>query len=149
MSKKKLLTEELIEKRLEKQGLLLGLPQAERLQKLEELHDFEITNKWESGCDAFFYVETTADDYEVFIACEDDRNTIVNEDVYYYKESWFEKLADYLRSGAIVYIDEYEQDGYGFEEVIEAMYEDLYMDEYKEIEAELLEEGYEYDVEDE
>jgi hypothetical protein len=146
MSKKKQLTEKLIHKRLEKKGLLIGLCQADRLQKLEELHDFEITNRIDSGCDAFFYTETTADDYEVFIACEDDRNLIVNEDIYYYKESWFEKLADYLRSGATVYIDEYQQDEYNFEEVIETLYEELYMDEYKEIEAELLEEGYEYNM---
>ena len=144
----KKLTEKLIHKKLEEKGLLLGLPQAERLQKLEELYDFEITTKWDSGCDAFFYPETTADDYEVFVATEDDRRTSLNEDVYYYKESWFEKLADYLRSGAIVYVDEYEQDEYSFDEVIEALYEELYMDEYKEIEAELLEKGYEYDLEE-
>tara|TARA_R110002051_G_scaffold288498_1_gene351306 strand:- start:217 stop:660 length:444 start_codon:yes stop_codon:yes gene_type:complete len=146
MNKKKQLTEKLIHKRLEKKGILLGLPQAERLQKLEELYGFEITTNWNSGCDAFFYPETTADDYEVFVATEDDRRTNLNEDVYYYKESWFEKLADYLRDGHTVYIDEYSQDEYSFDEVIEALYEELYMDVYKEIEAVLLEEGYEYDL---
>ena len=144
----KKLTEKLIHKDLEKKGLLLGLPQAERLQKLEEEYGFEITTNWNSGCDAFFYPETTADDYEVFVATEDDRRTNLNEDVYYYKESWFEKLADYLREGYTVYVDEYSQDEYSFDEVIEALYEELYMDEYKEIEAELLEEGYEYDLEE-
>ena len=146
MSKKKQLTEKLIHKRLEKKGLLIGLCQADRLQKLEELHNFEITNNFDSGCDAFFYTETTADDYEVWIATENDRRICINEDVYYYKSQWFEKLADYLRSGGVIYIDEYEQDGYEYEEVIEALYEELYMEEYKEIEAELIEEGYEYDM---
>ena len=144
MSKKKLLTEELIEKRLKKQGLVIGLCQADRLQKLEELYDFEITNKWDGGCDAFFYIETTADDYEVFVACTDDRRTNINEDVYYYTENWFEKLADYLRDGYTIYIDEYSQDEYGYQEVIEALYEEWYMEEYNEVEAKLLEEGYEY-----
>jgi len=144
----KKLTEKLIHKKLEEKGLLLGLPQAERLQKLEELYGFEIVTHWHT-CNAYFYTETTADDYEVFIATEDDRRININEDVYYYENQWFEKLADYLRNGYIVYVDEYQQDNYGFEEVIETMYEELYMDEYKEIEAELLEKGYEYDLEDE
>ena len=71
----------------------------------------------------------------------------INEDVYYYDSQWFEKLADYLRDGCTVYIDSYTQDEYGFEEVIEALYEELYMIIYEDMEEVLTDEGYEYEKE--
>ncbi len=145
--KNKNITEELIRKRLEDKGVTMPeeTGQTDRLAQIMIVYGCEITNDWQSGCDAFFYTETTADDYEVWIATEDDRRVCINEDVYYYQSQWFEKLADYLRSGAVVYIDEYSQDGYEYEGVIEAVYEEWYMEQYEEIEDELLEEGYEYE----
>tara|TARA_R110002033_G_scaffold136707_1_gene176127 strand:+ start:54 stop:500 length:447 start_codon:yes stop_codon:yes gene_type:complete len=142
----KILTEELILKRLKDKGVTVPneTGQTDQLAQIMIIYGCSIVNDWQSGCDAFFYTETTADDYEVFVATEDERRTIVNEDVYYYSENWFEKLADYLRDGCMVYVDEYQQDEYGYEEVIEALYEEWYIEQYGEAEDELLEEGYKW-----
>ena len=142
----KTLTEELILKRLKNKGVTVPneTGQTDQLATLMIEYGCSIVNDWQSGCDAFFYTETTADDYEVFVATEDERRVSVNEDVYYYTENWFEKLADYLRDGCTVYVDEYQQDEYGFEEVIEALYEEWYIEQYHEVEDELLDEGYKY-----
>ena len=144
----KLLTEELIQERLENKGWSVPheTHQEDKLSKLELEYEYNIVNDWQS-CDAYFYTDTTRDGYEVWIATEREDRININEDVYYYDSQWFEKLADYLRDGCTVYIDSYTQDEYGFEEVIEAMYEELYMEAYEEIEIELRDEGYEFEKE--
>ena len=140
---KKLLTEELIQKRLEDKGWSVPheTHQEDRILALELEYGFNIVKDWQN-CDAYFYTDTTADDYEIWIATEREDRIHVNEDVYYYNNQWFEKLADYLRDGCMVYIDSYSQDEYEFEEIIEAMYEELYMEIHGEVEDELREEGY-------
>jgi hypothetical protein len=142
----KILTEELILKKLKEKGVTVPeeTGQTDKLAQIMIVYGCEITNIIDSGCDAFFYTETTADDYEVWIATEDDRRICINEDVYYYQSQWFEKLADYLRNGGVIYIDEYSQEGYEYEEVIEAVYEEWYMEQFNEVEDELLEEGYKW-----
>ena len=145
----KILTEELILERLKDKGVTVPneTSQTDQLAQIMLEYGCSIVNDWQAGCDAFFYTETTADDYEVFVATEDERRVSVNEDVYYYTENWFEKLADYLRDGCTVYIDSYSQDEYSFEGVIEALYEEWYVEQYHEVEDELLDEGYEYEKE--
>ena len=96
----------------------------EQLKIVLEHYKAKINHEGDDGCDAFFYRETTADDYEVFIACTDDKNINVNEDVYYYTESWYEKLADYIIEGSTIYMGYGEEDEYGFGEVIAELYED-------------------------
>jgi hypothetical protein len=142
---KKILTEELIQERLEDISVTnpSETSQEDRISKLRNNYSFEIVTDWDK-CDAYFYTDATADGYEIWIATEQEGNVCINEDVYYYETEWFEKLADYLRDGCRVYVDSYSQDEYGFEEVIEALYEELYMEKYEEIEDQLKDEGYEY-----
>jgi len=141
----KTLTEELIQERLEEKGVTVPheTSQDDKMSKLKEIHNFNIVNDWQS-CDVYFYTDETSDGYEIWIATEDETRVNINEDVYYYETSWFEKLADYLRDGAQVYIDQYSQEGYEYEEVIENMYEELYMEIHDETVDELEEEGYKY-----
>ena len=141
----KTLTEKLILKRLAKDGMTEPneTSQEDRLLLLENIYNFSIVKDWDK-CDAYFYTDATADGYEVWIATEQEGNVCINEDVYYYENSWFEKLADYLRDGCKVYVDSYSQDEYGFEEVVEAIYEEWYMESYEEMEDELVDEGYEW-----
>jgi len=141
----KTLTEELIQKRLEEKGWSVPheTNQEDKISTLRDEYEFNIVNDWKS-CDVYFYTDETSDGYEIWIATEDETRVNINEDVYYYETSWFEKLADYLRDGAEIYIDQYSQDEYGFEEVIEAMYEELYMETHDEIVDELEDEGYEW-----
>tara|TARA_R100000458_G_C8069852_1_gene109136 strand:- start:41 stop:481 length:441 start_codon:yes stop_codon:yes gene_type:complete len=142
----KTLNEELIQKRLEDKGWSVPheTHQEDKISKLRNEYDFEIISDWDK-CDAYFYSDETRDGYEIWIATEQEGNVCINEDVYYYQDNWFEKLADYLRDGCTVYIDSYTQDEYGFEEVIEALYEELYIEIYDDMEEILIGEGYEYE----
>ena len=141
----KILTEKLIHERLKDNGMTEPRKtiQEDRISKLEDKYGFEIVSNWDR-CDAYFYSDETADGYSIWIATEQEGNVCINEDVYYYESQWFEKLADYLRDGCRVYVDSYSQDEYGFEEVIEALYEEGYIESYEEIEDELVDEGYEW-----
>jgi len=141
----KILTEELIQERLEDKGVTVPheTSQEDKMLFIKSTFGSEIVTDWDN-CDAYFYTDTTADDYEIWIATEQEGNVCINEDVYYYESQWFEKLADYLRDGCRVYVDSYSQDEYGFEEVIEAIYEEWYMEEHEEMENELENEGYEW-----
>ena len=141
----KILTEKLIHERLKDNGMTepRKTSQEDRISKLEDKYGFEIVSNWDR-CDAYFYSDETADGYSIWIATEQEGNVCINEDVYYYESQWFEKLADYLRDGCRVYVDSYSQDEYGFEEVIEALYEEGYIESYEEIEVELVDEGYEW-----
>jgi len=124
----KIITEELIQERLEDKGVTVPheTSQGDKISKLELEYGFNIVNDWQ-GCDAYFYTDETRDGYQIWIASEQEGNVCINEDVYYYDTQWFEKLE------------------YGFEEVIEAMYEELYMESHEEIEIELRDEGYEFE----
>jgi len=51
--------------------------------------------------------------------------------------------------GASIYYDQLDDEEYAFQEVIEEVYDDYYNDKKKEIENELIEEGYEYEKENE
>ena len=141
----KTLTEELIQERLEDKGWSVPheTHQEDKTLALELEYGFSIVNDWQN-CDAYFYTDETRDGYQIWVAAEDETNINLNEDVYYYDSEWFEKLADYLRDGCRVYVDSYTQEEYGFEEVIEAMYEEWYMEEHDEVENELEAEGYEW-----
>ncbi len=141
----KTLTEELIQERLEDKGVTVPheTSQDDKISKLKDLYGFNIINDWQN-CDVYFYTDETSDGYEIWIATEDDRNVHINEDVYYYETSWFERLADYIRDGASIYIDQYAQEGYEYEEVIEAIYEEWYMEEHDAVVDELGDEGYKY-----
>jgi len=141
----KTLTEELIQERLENKGVTVPheTSQDDKISKLKELYEFDILNDWQT-CDVYFYTDETSDGYEIWIATENERNVHINEDVYYYETSWFEKLADYIRDGASIYIDQYAQEGYEYEEVIEAIYEEWYMEEHDAVVDELGDEGYKY-----
>ncbi len=70
---KKLLTEELILEKLEEKGVVypreLDTEEAEKV--VLKYYDAEILTDWTGSCQMFFYTQTTADGYEVYMATED------------------------------------------------------------------------------
>ena len=114
----KTLTEELIQERLEDKGWSVPheTHHEDKISKLSEEYGFEIISDWDK-CDAYFYTDETRDGYQIWIATEQEGNVCLNEDVYYYENQWFEKLADYLRDGCRVYVDSYSQDEYGLKKL--------------------------------
>ena len=152
----KILTDKLIEKRLRKIDVFERQPMGDddldhdyMLKTIANHFEFNITDDWPNRPDMMFYTETTADGYEVYIATDNDRNPNVNEDIYYYDSDWLEKMADAMIDGATIYYDQLHDEDYAFQEVVEEVYDDYYNDKKKEIENELIEEGYEYKRKDE
>ena len=147
---KKILTDELIATRLRKANVLEpgGLEHDYMFDCVQKYYEFKITNEW-GNPDIMFYTETTSDGYEVWIATDDDRNPSICDDVYYYDTDWLEKMPDAMYDGASIYYDQLDDEEYAFQEVIEEVYDEYYNDKKQEIENELIEEGYEYEREDE
>lgn len=146
----KILTDELIATRLHKANVLEpgGLEHDYMFKCVQEYYEFKISNDW-GNPDMMFYTETTTDGYEVWIATDNDRNPSICDDVYYYDSDWLEKMPDAMYDGASIYYDQLDDEEYAFQEVIEEVYDEYYNDKKQEIENELIEEGYEYEREDE
>ena len=81
MSKKKYITDELIEERLKDQRGLSSYDgygaedEDADYKKLCEHYDFELTRSvaWYNRADYFMYSETTADGYEIWVATDNDK----------------------------------------------------------------------------
>jgi len=147
METKKLLTEDLILEKLKERGIAepneLDIADARKI--ILDYFDAEIVCDWPSHAQMYFYSQSTADGYEVYMATEDDRSPYIEQDLYYYESDWFEKLADAIKDGMCIHVDEYAQDEYSFEEVIQDVYETYWQDLKEEVENELIETGYEYE----
>ena len=147
----KKLTEELILEKLEEKGVVypreLDTEEAEKV--VLEYYDAEIKTDWNGSCQLYFYTQTTADGYEVYMATEDDRSPYIEQDLYYYESDWLEKLPQAIYYGLAIYMDEYNKDGYAYQDAIEEVYEEYWSDMKQEVENELIEEGYEYEKNEE
>jgi len=142
---KKLLTDELIEKRLEK----LGFSEAKLNDSEEartavcEYYDVEITDDWSNTCDFFMYEETTADGYAVYIATDDTERINISEDVHYYDHSLFGELVEFFKhcsGGEKIYVDDLYQDF--IDDAMGDLYTGITEELSKSIINDLIDEGY-------
>ncbi len=143
--KKKLITEELIYKRLEDKGVNFDIEHDEALKVIQKHYDFELTDNWNSTPDFSIYTETTADGYEVWVATTGDgRNVCINEDVHYYENDLNDKLAEAMTDyNKLIYVDDL--DSYYVQDAVTSVYDKYVNDIKQEVENELIEEGYEYE----
>jgi hypothetical protein len=143
--KKKLITEELIDKRLEDKGVNFDIEHDEALKVIQKHYDFELTDNWNSTPDFSIYTETTADGYEVWVATTGDgRNVCINEDVHYYENDLNDKLAKAMTDyNELIYVDDL--DSYYVQDAVTSVYDEYVNDIKQEVENELIEEGYEYE----
>ena len=140
----KILTDKLIEKRLKDHGISMYDGDDNALAKLQEKYEFKLTDNWNGTPDYSIYTETTADGYEVYVATNGDgRNICINEDVYYYDNDLANPLYDAMMDyNELIYVDDL--DAYYVQDAIDMAWQD-YVDEMaKEVEDELIEEGYEW-----
>jgi len=146
---KKLLTEDIILKKLAEKGIAYpGEIDVEEMQKIIlKYFDSEIKHDY-SYANMYFSTMSTADGYEIYFAGEDEQKPYFEQDVYYYESDWFEKLPDAIRDGMTIHIDEHYMDEYGYQDAITEVYEDWWNDQKEEIENELIEEGYEWKEEE-
>ena len=112
---KKLITDELINERLEAKGFGEMQINDEDLAKESVLKHFniEFTDQFTSNADFYVYEESTADGYSVFIATYDNSSISVNENVYYYDSDLSDLLEEYIKysngdedNPEIIYVDD-------------------------------------------
>ncbi len=145
MVTKKLITEELIDKRLEDKGVNFDIDHDEALKAIQDHYDFKLTDDWNDTPDYSIYTESTADGYEVWVATSGDgRDICIAEDIHYYENDLSEKLAEAMTDyNSIIYVDDL--DSYYVQDAVTEVYDEYVNDMKQEVENELIEEGYEYE----
>ncbi len=145
MAKEKLITEDLIDERLEAHGVKFDIEHDEALKVIQDHYDFELTDNWNNTPDYSIYAETTADGYEVWVATSGDgRNVCINEDVHYYENDLSDRLVEAMTDyNELIYVDDFE--AYYVEDAVREVYDSYVNDMKEEVENELIEEGYEYE----
>jgi len=147
---KKLITDELINERLEAKGFGEKQINDEDLAKESVLKHFnvEFTTRFNDNADFYIWEESTADGYSVFIATHNPDKINVNEDVYSYDHDLSDKLEEQIKYSngdedypEIIYVDDLFQDF--IDQAIESLF--IYLAEKFEEEVidELIDEGYE------
>ena len=143
----KIITDELIEKKLNEKGLSMYDGDENALAKLQDHYEFELTDSYNRTPDYSIFTETTADGYEVYVATSGDgRNICINEDVYYYENDLSQALYDAMMDyNELIYVDDL--GAYYVQDAIDQAWEEYIEDMIKETEDELIEQGYEYENE--
>ena len=149
----KLITDELINKRLEAKGFGEKQSENEEVVRQNVLNHYgvELTDSWTSKVEYYMYEETTKDGYTVYVATNNTNNISVCEDIYYYNSDLDEKLEEQIKysngdedNPEIIYVDDLNQDF--IDRAIENLF--IYLAEKfeEEVVDELLNEGYNHKV---
>ena len=151
---KKLITDELINERLEAKGF--GDKQADDRYLAREAvlkhFNVEFTDDYspQKRPDFFIYEESTADGYSVFVATYDQNNVNVSEHVYYYDSDLGDVLEEHIRYSNgdedyphVIYVDDLHQQF--IDDAIVQLFEYLAERFEEEVTNELIEEGYEHE----
>jgi hypothetical protein len=95
----KLITEKLINERLEAKGFGEKQVNNEGLAKKSVLKHYgvEFTDRFDDNADFYVYEESTADGYSVWVATHDTKELYVSEHVYYYDHDLHDALKDHIK----------------------------------------------------
>ena len=146
----KLITDELINERLEAKGFGEKQSENEEVARQNVLNHYgvELTDNWTSKAEYYMYEETTKDGYTVYVATNDTDNISVCEDIYYYDSDFSDVLEEAIKYSngdedypEIIYVDDLYQNF--IDGAIENLF--IYLSEKFEEEVinELIEKGYE------
>jgi len=141
----KIIIEEVLWEKLEEKGIKqpYDTDHEEQLAKVLAHWDASITGDWDDRCNRWFYMESTADSYEVYVATYGSANDIsINENVYYYENGWLDELPNCIKDGANIFFSELETDNYAFIDTINETYEHYFEDKVEEMQDELLDQGW-------
>jgi hypothetical protein len=147
----KLITDELINKRLEARGF--GEKQSENedvvKQNVLDHYGVELTDNWTAKAEFYIYEETTKDGYTVYVATNDTDSISVCEDIYYYDGDLSDVLEEQIKYSngdeeyrEVIYVDDLYQNFIDF--AIENLFVYLAEKFEEEVIDELLDEGYEH-----
>ncbi len=148
----KLITDELINERLEAKGFGEKQANDEDLAREAVLghHGYKLIDDWDDDAEYFIYEESTADGYSVYIATANPRQISISEDVHYYDSDLGEMLAEAIKwcNGDPEYPEKIYVEDLGAQYVqgaMEQLFEELSGRFWEEVIDELTEEGYEYE----
>ena len=157
MENKKIITDELINERLEAKGFGDKQISDSDLAKESVLNHFhvELIDDWSEDADFYIYEESTVDGHSVFVATCDTKNISVNENIYYYDHDLSETLQEAIKFAngdedypEKIYVDDLYQDF--VDDAIQELFAYLSERFEEEIITELEDEGYKYeDIESE
>ena len=136
----KIITDELIEKMLDKRGFSEDANETTMLYAVQDYYDTELVDQYPNYADYWVYPESTADGYEVFIATHDPDRISINEDVHYYENDLSSKLEDAIKDGGKIYVDDLY--AYYVADAVQECYIYLRDRLTEEIEDELINDGY-------
>jgi len=136
----KIITDELIEKMLDKRGFPEDATEESMLCAVQDYYDTELVDQWPNYADYWVYAESTRDGYEVFVATHNPDSISINEDIHYYENDLASELEDAIADGGKIYVDDLDAD-YVTEAVLQC-YEYLRDRLTEEIEDELIDDGY-------
>ena len=142
--KTNLITDELISEKLRSKGIPESYHDADENDawNMVAAHfDAKVDDTWTRNTyDFYCYAETTADNYEVWIATDNPDSICISEDVHYYESELSGAIYNAIISGKHIYVDDTNE--HYFLDAVEEAYE-LMVDNIKEeIEEELIEQGY-------
>ena len=141
----KTIVEEVLWQKLEEKGIKqpYDTDHEDKLKAVLNHWDAEIVSMWDNGCTRWFYIESTADGYDVHVCAYGDGNQInIAEDVYYYENGWLDEMPHAIKDGAKIYFSELEDDNYTFQDVISELYEDYFDEKVEDMQDELLSQGW-------
>jgi len=147
----KLITEELINERLEAKGFGEKQQQDDDAARKNVLNHYgvELTSDWTEKAEYYIYEESTSDGYSVYVSTDDTSSISVCEDINLYDHDLSDKLEEQIKYSngdedypEIIYVDDLYQDF--IDQAIENLF--IYLSEKFEEEVidELLSEGYEH-----
>ena len=141
----KIIIEEVLWEKLEEKGIKqpYDTDHEEQLAKVLAHWDASITGDWDDRCNRWFYMESTADSYEVYVATYCSANDVsISENVYYYENGWLDELPNCIKDGANIFFSELEVDNYNFVDAINETYEHYFEEKVEEMQDELLDQGW-------
>ena len=152
----KIITDELINKRLEAKGF--GEKQANdpELARQSVFNHFgvKLEDEWVDNAEYYIYEESTSDGYSVYIATYNPNSISINEDIHYYDSELGETLAEAIRYGNgdpeypdTIYVDDV--CAQYVDDAVVDLFDYLAIRFEEEIIDELKDEGYEYEDEEE
>lgn len=152
----KIITDELINKRLEARGF--GEKQANdpELAQQSVFNHFgvKLVDEWVDNAEYYIYEESTSDGYSVYIATYNPNSISINEDIHYYDSELGETLAEAIRYGNgdpeypdTIYVDDV--CAQYVDDAVVDLFDYLAIRFEEEIIDELKDEGYEYEDEEE
>ena len=95
----------------------------EKLNKIKDYYNVEYTEDWSDGLDWYFYNESTADGYEVYVSHDNKTPISIEDNIFYYENDLSDELGNQTADDNIFKIYVYDMNEYWFKQGIDDIIE--------------------------